>query len=470
MKLVTALSCPQLPIFLLVLPLVWRFVTILFCFYTMREKIQTTRLENGLTVLTDQMPDVRSVTLGFFFRKGSRHELNELNGISHFIEHAVFKGTEKRSALQIAIETDRLGGNLDAFTMHEETGFAIKVVDRQLANAFDLLADMLSNPLFDEKELKREQKVIIEEIKMTEDSPEDFLGELFNERLFPNHPLGLSIAGTPKTVRTFNRETTKKFHAEMFNPCNLIVAAAGNVEHAQIIDLAEKFFGTPVSCRQSKGNKPAQSATKSLRDTCVPIIAAPIFLKKNINLEQAHLIIATPFVDAKSERRYAADILANALGGGTSSRLWQKVREEKGLAYSVGASAAMYQDCGVFSIYAGTSPRQTEEVLDISIEELRRVVKNGITLEELELIKEQTIASILLGLEDSSVRAGTLARLEMVHGRQISLEETIEKIEAVSVEEVQELAREFFQTEKIAFAALGNLNGLKIERGRLEIT
>ncbi|MGI8788726.1 MAG: M16 family metallopeptidase [Pyrinomonadaceae bacterium] len=425
----------------------------------MRENIEVTRFENGLTILTDRMPDVRSATLGFFFRKGSRHEPDALNGISHFIEHAVFKGTEKRNALQIAIETDRLGGNLDAFTMHEETGFAIKVVDDQLGKAFDLLADMLANPVFDERELKREQKVIIEEIKMTEDAPEDFLGEIFNEKLFPNHPLGLSIAGTPKTVRTFNRETTRKFHAENFNPRNLIIAVAGNIEHAQIVDLANKFFAGSAS---HKFRNP-QSAIRN------PQIAAPIVIKKNKNLEQAHLIIAAPFVDAQSERRYAADILANAVGGGTSSRLWQKIREEKGLAYSVGASAAMYQDCGVFQIYAGTSPQHTETVLDISIAELREVVRRGISEEELELQKEQTIASILLGLEDSSVRAGTLARLEMVHGRQISLEETLEKIEAVSLEEVQELAREFFQTEKIAFGALGNLNGLKIKRERLAV-
>jgi predicted Zn-dependent peptidase len=404
------------------------------------------------------MPDVRSVTLGFFFRQGARHEPKELNGISHFIEHAVFKGTEKRSALEIAIETDRLGGNLDAFTMHEETGFAIKIVDTQLEKAFDLLADLLTNAVFDEKELKREQKVIIEEIKMTEDSPEDYLGELFNEKLFPDHPLGLSIAGTPKTVKTFDQTTTRKFHAEVFNSRNLIVAAAGNVEHARIVDLAEKFFGenSKLKIQDSRLEK-------------IPTIAAPILIEKNKNLEQAHLIIAAPFVDARDERRYAADILSNILGGGTSSRLWQKVREEKGLAYSVGASAAMYQDCGVFSIYAGTSPKQVEQVLDISLKELRSVVKNGISQEELELMKEQSVASILLGLEDSGVRAGTLARLEMVHGRQISIEETLAKIEAVTIDEVREIAREFFQTEKIAFAALGNLNGLKIKRDRLEI-
>ena len=425
----------------------------------MKENIEVTRFPNGLTILTDKMPEVRSVTLGFFFRKGARHEPAELNGISHFIEHTVFKGTGRRSALQIAIEADRLGGNLDAFTMHEETGFAIKVVDRQVANAFDLLADLLVNPIFDERELKREQKVIIEEIKMTEDSPEDFLGELFNEQLFPNHPLGLSIAGTPKTVKTFNREVTRRFHEEVFSPNNLIIAAAGNVEHGQIVDLAEKFFGMNSKFK-----------IQNSKFEAIPKISAPIIIKKNKNLEQAHLIIATPFVDARSEKRYAADLLANILGGGTSSRLWQKVREEKGLAYSVGASAAMYLDCGVFSIYAGTSPRQTEEVLDISIKELRSIVKKGISTEELELIKEQSVASILLGLEDSSVRAGTLARLEMVHGRQIPLEETLQKIEAVRLEEIQDLAREFFQTEKIAFAALGNLNGLKIGRERLDVS
>lgn len=422
----------------------------------MREIIKQTRFENGLTVLTDKMPDVRSATLGFFYRTGARNEPSELNGISHFIEHAVFKGTEKRNALEIAIETDRLGGNLDAFTMHEETGFAIKVVDKDLEKAFDLLADMLTNPCFNERDLRHEQKVIIEEIKMTEDAPEEYLGEVFNELLFPENALGLSIAGTPKTVRKFSHEITRKYHESFFCPSNLIIAAAGNVEHKKIADLADKFFGK-IKNKRAK--------TKNQR----PKIASPIIIKRKKNLEQAHLIVAAPFVDAKSERRYAADILTNIIGGGTSSRLWQKVREEKGLAYSVGASAAMYLDCGVFTIYAGTSPKQTEQVLEIALQEMRRIKREGVSREELELIKEQSIASILLGLEDSGVRAATLARLEMVHGRQISLEETVEKIEAVSIEEVQDLAKEFFQTEKIAFGALGNLNGLKIERDRLTI-
>ena len=424
----------------------------------MKEDIQVTRFENGLTVLTDRMTDVRSATLGFFFRKGSRDEPNELNGISHFIEHTVFKGSERRTALDIAIETDRLGGNLDAFTTHEETGFAIKVIDKQVGPAFDLLADMLANPRFDEKDLKREQRVIIEEIKMVEDTPEEYLGEIFSLELFPDHPLGLSIAGTPKTVRSFSRNVTKDYHRAVFSSSNLVIAAAGNIEHDQIVDLANKFFNT------STKTKDRRSKIKA------PVIASPILIKKNRNLEQAHAHIAAPFVGAMDERRYAADLLTSVLGGGTSSRLWQKVREERGLAYSVGASAAMFQDCGFFSIYAATSPKQTGEVLDIAIDEMRTLVREGVTNEELQLAKDQAVASILLGLEDSSVHAGTLARLEMVHGRQIPIDETLAKLEAVTPDEVQALAVEFFKTEKIAFAALGNLNGFKVERERLDVS
>jgi predicted Zn-dependent peptidase len=429
------------------------------CGLQMKEDIQVTRLENGLVILTEHMPDVRSATLGFFFRKGSRHEPDELNGISHFIEHTVFKGSATRTALEIAIETDRLGGNLDAFTTHEETGFAVKVIDNQVAPAFDLLADMLANPRFDEKELKREQRVIIEEIKMVEDTPEEYLGDIFHAGLFPGHPLGLSIAGTPKTVRTFNRDITVDYHRTVFQPANLVIAAAGNIDHAQIVGLSTKFFGTTSSKIKAQRSK--------LKD---PVMASPILIKKNRNLEQAHEIITTPFVSAVDERRYAADLLASILGGGTSSRLWQKVREERGLAYSVGASAIMFQDCGFFSIYAATSPKQTGEVLDIAIDEMRQVVRTGVTVEELQLAKDQAVASILLGLEDSSVRAGTLARLEMVYGRQIPVEETLEKLEAVTVEEIQELAREYFRTENVAFGALGNLNGFKVERERLDVS
>jgi predicted Zn-dependent peptidase len=428
-----------------------------FALSSMNEIIQTTRFSNGLTVLTEKMPDVRSATLGFFYRIGSRYEPAHLSGISHFIEHAVFKGTNKRNALEIAIETDRLGGQFDAFTMHEQTGFTVKTIDSAVPQAFDLIADLLTNPIFDETELKREQKVIIEEIKMVEDSPEDFLGELFQAKYFPNHPLGLCIAGTPKTVKTFTREVTRNYHQENFTPDNLIIAVAGNVEHQQVTELSEKFFNS-----KTKDQKPK---TRDQR----PIPNPTILLKQKPELEQTHLILATDWVEAKSEKRYAAHLLENILGTGTSSRLWQKIREKNGLAYSVGASGMSYEDCGVFTIYAGTSPKTLGKTIDLSLAELRKIKRDGVSKDELELAKQQTVAGILLGLEDSGVRAVNLASSEITHGRQISLEETLQKVENVTVGDLQAIADEFFRTENMALAAIGNLNGFKIGRERLEV-
>jgi predicted Zn-dependent peptidase len=432
----------------------------------MKEDIKETRLDNGLVVLTDRMPGVRSATLGFFFRVGARDEPRELHGISHFIEHTVFKGTAKRSALDIAIEQDRLGGNLDAFTTHEETGFAIKVIDDQLPAAFDLIADMLSSPRFEPLDLKAEQKVIIEEMKMIDDSPEEMLGEIFSEAFFPDHPLGMSITGTAETVKGFDHETTRQYHSSVFNTSNLVIAAAGNVEHEALIDFAVSMFPN------AKNHPVGKAPTPLLRKEGIPVptTAAPIIVRQKADLEQAHLVIATPFTSATDERRYAADLLSNIIGGGTSSRLWQKVREERGLAYSVGSSAAMYQDCGVFSIFAGTSPDQVAEVVDLSIAEMRDVVANGVTEEELELSKQTSRASILLSLEDSASRAAVLAQSEMVYGRQIPVEETLAKIDAVTRGDCHSIAKKFFTTENIAVAALGDLTDLNITRDDLRIS
>ncbi len=424
----------------------------------MKENIKETHFDSGLVVLTDRMPDVRSATVGFFFRAGSRHEPTELNGISHFIEHTVFKGTTRRTALEIAIETDRLGGNLDAFTMHEETGFAIKVIDKQLPRAFDLLADILTHPRFDEADLESEQRVIIEELKMVEDSPEEFLGEIFSEGFFPGHPLGLNIAGTPQTVRSFDAAKTRKYHHETYHAANLVIAAAGNVEHDVIVELATRAFSSEAS----------EDQRPKVEDQ-MPRLAAPIIIRQNRNLEQAHMLIAAPLPSALDERRYAADLLANILGGGTSSRLWQKVREQRGLAYSVGAAVALHRDCGMFSVFAGTSPEQVGEVVDLAIAEIRDIVKNGVTGDELELSKQQTAAAILLGLEDSAGRAATLAQQEMVFGRQISVDESLAKFAAVTLDDIQTLAADHFHTDTMAFAALGDLKRLRVPRERLAI-
>jgi predicted Zn-dependent peptidase len=422
----------------------------------MNEKISKTHLDNGLTILSDTMPGVRSVTVGFFFRVGSRNEPLELNGITHFIEHSVFKGTRRRTAKQIAFEQDRLGGNLDAFTTHEETGFAVKVLDEQLPAAFDLLADILTAPRFEPADLVNEQRVIIEEIKMMDDSPEELLGELFYAEFYPDHPLGLSIAGTPATVRSFDSEKTRAYHAAAFSPANLVIAAAGNIEHDRLVEMAAAIEFPTGNGVSLNGSEP-------------PRAAAPILLESKPDLEQSHVLIATPFVDARDPRRYAADLLTNIIGGGTSSRLWQKVREDRGLAYSVGTSAALFRDCGLFSVFAGTSPEQVGELTDIVIDEMRWVVRNGVSEEELRLTKDQTRTSILLGLEDSASRSAAIANAEILHGRPIPVEETLQGIENVSTDQVAELAREFFTSEQVAFAAVGDLSSVTIDRERLSI-
>lgn len=426
----------------------------------MIDEIQSTRLPNGIVVLTEHMPGLRSVTAGIWVRRGSRHESPELNGICHFIEHSVFKGTQRRSAREIAVETDRLGGNFDAYTTHEMTGFATKVADTSLPQAIDLLTDIVSHPRFEQQDLEREQKVILEEMKMVEDTPDELLGELFNSAYFPNQPLGRPIEGTRETVSTFDHKKTLAFHAREFSYSNLVVAAAGNVEHGRLLELVSAAFD---GCEGGQGLKQHQIANQNPRP------AAPILIEQKSELEQAHLVIATPWPSALDEDRYAGSLLASIIGGGTSSRLWQKIREERGLAYSVGAGGTAFSDIGVFSIYAGTSPEQFDEVVELSLTALRDVVRNSVTDEELRIVKEQAISSILLGLESSSARASTLARQEIIHGRRISPDEVIQKIRAITPDQLREIARTYFKSETIALGALGNLNGFHVDRSRLEI-
>ena len=423
----------------------------------MIDQVQTTRLPNGLTILTEHMPGLRSVSLGIWVRRGSRHESESLNGICHFIEHALFKGTHRRSAHEIASESDRLGGQLDAYTTHEMTGFAMKVVDTELERAFDLLADLLLHPRFNEDDLVKEQKVIIEEMKMIEDTPDELLNELFHAAYFPNHSLGRPIEGTEQTVSSFDHAKTVEFHTSNFAPRNLVIAAAGNILHNQLVELVARAFADVNG--QAAGHNASQS----------PDVAAPILIERKKELEQAHLIIAAPWPSAKSADRYAASMLGTIIGGGTSSRLWQSIREERGLAYSIGAGGITYTDVGMFTIYAGTSPTQIDQVLDLSLKEVRRIVREPVAETELQLAKDQSTSSVLLSLESSSARVGALARQEIVHGRRISPDEIIRLIEAVTVEDVQRVAQSCFTTPALSLGALGNLNGFAVDRARLEI-
>ena len=423
----------------------------------MIDQVQITRLANGLTILTEHMPGLRSVSFGIWVRHGSRHETPVLNGICHFIEHSLFKGTQRRTAHQIAEESDRLGGHLDAYTTHEMIGFAMKVVDTEMARGFELLADMLLNPKFDEEDLAREQKVIIEEMKMIEDTPDELLTELFHAAYFPDHSLGRPIEGTEQTVSSFDHTTTASFHRQNFTPNNLVIAAAGNVKHNQLEDLVAQNFGI------SQNDSSVAVTSNS------PNVAAPILIERKNELEQAHLIVAAPWPSAKSEDRYVASMLGTIIGGGTSSRLWQKIREERGLAYSIGAGGNTYTDVGMFTIYAGTSPAQMDQVLDLAVAEIRRIVREPVSETELQLAKEQSISSVLLSLESSSARVGALARQEIIHGRRISPDEIIASIELVTREDVQRLAQTCFTTAALALGALGNLNGFAVDRSRLAI-
>jgi predicted Zn-dependent peptidase len=426
----------------------------------MIDEVRSTKLPNGITVLTEHMPGLRSVTAGIWVRRGSRHETPEQNGICHFIEHSVFKGTQRRTARDIAVESDRLGGNLDAFTTHEMTGFAVKVADRSLPEAFDLLADLLAHPRFDQNDLDREQNVILEEMKMVEDTPDELLGELFNAAYFPDHPLGRPIEGTRETISTFDHSTISAFHATAFVPSNLVVAAAGNIGHDHLVELVGKSFDSARDTERSAMNSATDDA---------PTPAAPILIEQKKELEQAHLVIAAPWPDARDSERYAASLLASVIGGGTSSRLWQTIREDRGLAYSVGAGGSTFSDVGVFTIYAGTSPEHVDEVVDLSLAEMRRVVAESIPEEELKLAKDQATSSILLGLESSSGRVSALARQEIIHGHRISPAEIIERLEAVTPEDMQRVARKYFTGESLALGALGNLNGFRVDRSRLKI-
>src|SRR5438105_13315895 len=409
----------------------------------MIDQVKTTRLNNGLTILTEHMPGLRSISLGIWVRRGSRHESPAQNGICHFIEHGLFKGTERRTARQIAMESDRLGGHLDAYTAHEITGFALKVVDTALPQAFDLLADMIRNPRFAEDDLKREQQVIIEEMKMIEDTPDELLTELFHAAYFPDHSLGRPIEGTAQTVSSFDHATTASFHRQNFAPNNLVVAAAGNIQHKQLEDLVAQNFGV------SQNNSSVTVTSNS------PNVAAPILIERKNELEQAHLIVAAPWPSAKSEDRYVASMLGTIIGGGTSSRLWQKIREERGLAYSIGAGGNTFTDVGMFTIYAGASPAQMNEVLDLSVEEIRRMVHEPVSKDELQLAKDQATSSVLLSLESSGARVGALARQEIIHGRRISPDQIIKSIEVVTSEDVQRVAQSCFTTSSLAVGALG---------------
>jgi predicted Zn-dependent peptidase len=411
-------------------------------------------LPNGLAVITETMPAVRSVSIGIWFRTGSRHERSEENGISHFLEHMVFKGTKHRTAEEIARAADSIGGHLDAFTAKECTNFSIKVLDEHLPRAFEVLADLVNNPLFEPAHIAKESQVVQEEIKMVEDTPDDLVHEIFTQTYWRGHALGRPILGTRHTVRAFTRERLFEYFHRHYAPANMLIAAAGQVEPARLMDLAEKEFGSlPAGVPVSDG--PA------------PIAHLHIKQRRKKHLEQVHICVGAPSYPQPHAKRFAAYILNTVLGGGMSSRLFQNIREKRGLAYAVFSGLNSFRDTGCLSVYAGTGTEHARQVIDLVLEEFCQIKSNPISAEELQRAKDYLKGSLLLSLESTSSRMANLARQEMYFGRYISLDEIARSVDAVAVEEVQEVAREFFDSNRLAITVLGPSNGLKLSRSDL---
>ena len=418
--------------------------------------IRRTVLPNGLLVLTESMPHMRSVSMGAWINSGSRDESALENGISHFVEHMVFKGTQSRSAQRIAREVDSIGGNLDAFTGKETVCFNIKVLDENMPPALDVLSDLVLHPKFSQADLEREQGVILEEIKMDEDNPDYLVHETFTQNFWKNHPLGRPILGTAKTVSSFDQDTVFDHHRRRFTPENMVFSAAGHLHHDEFLALVEAKFG---------GLPPGTG--KAVDQETHPKTTPHITLKKKRSLEQVQMCLGVPAPPVHDKERFALYLLNSMLGGGMSSRLFESIRENEGLAYSIYSEMSPFRDSGALSVYAGMSLDKTERVLDLTVVELRRLKREQVAVAELKRAKDQMKSNIVLGLESSSSRMSNLARQEMYFGRFFSVDETVAEIDRVTPDDIQRLANHLFQPDLIALTLLGNLGPMKIDRSRL---
>jgi len=411
-------------------------------------------LPNGLTIISEEMKHIRSVSIGIWIKTGSRDEVAERNGLSHFIEHMVFKGTRNRSAEAIARQVDSIGGNLDAFTAKECVCFNVKVLDEHLPIALDVLSDLVLNPVFAVEDIVRERRVILEEIKMDEDNPDYLVHEIFTQNFWKDHPLGKPILGTKETVRGFEQPVVLDLYRQRFVPGNLIVAAAGNLNHKRFVELVNKHFD---------GMQPGTNGLHSLPPKIVPKIT----LRNKKSLEQVQICVGVPSHPIAHEKRFASYILNTLLGGGMSSRLFQNIRERQGLAYAIYSDLNPYRDTGCLSVYAGTSRESAAKVVQSVVSEFKKLKSEAVPEEELRRSKDQLKGSLMLSLESSTARMSNLARQDMYFDRFYGMDELIQKIEAVTADDLQEMANDFFRTESIAVTVLGNLNGLKIAREQL---
>jgi predicted Zn-dependent peptidase len=408
------------------------------------EAFRKSVLPNGIRVLTERMPHVRSVAVGIWVETGSRYEPPARGGISHLIEHLVFKGTATRTAQDVARTLDSIGGHSDAFTTKENTCFYVQVLDAHLPLAVDLLTDILLHPLFDAEELEREKSVVLQEIRMVEDTPDDIIHDLFSAQIWGQHPLARPIVGTPELVTGFQRDTVAGHFVEEYVPPRIIIAAAGNVTHQQVVDLFGRGFnGFEKAAPPREGGPPR---------------LAPGVNIVHKALEQVHLVMGFPGLRHAAPERYAMFVLNDVIGGSMSSRLFQEVRERQGLVYSIHTGAQAFADTGLLYVYAATDAQNFSKVLKSVLKELRELKKSGITADELKRSKDHLKGSLMLSLESTSSRMNRLAKHEMHLGSFLTIDEMLASIDGVKHEEVQALVTQLLDEDQLALTTLGPLD------------
>ena len=401
-------------------------------------------LRSGLTVLVETLPYVRSVALGYYLRSGSAVESEEHSGASHFLEHLVFKATAHRSTSEIAQMIDILGGDVDAFTGKEYTSFYAHVLDEQVMMAMDLLTDIVTAPKFSDEDLEMERGVILEEIKMVEDTPDDLVHEIFVTSFWPDHPLGRPILGTEETVNHLGRGQIQAHYSETFHPSNMIFCASGNVQPEEVIRFLEKAFPVDKLPPLQRGWQP-------------PSPKQHVILREKRELEQVHLCLGSRGYPQQGDERYAAALFNTILGGGMSSRLFQRIREKEGLVYTVLSYHNGYLHGGYEAVYAACAPKNLKRVLSITLEEMRQMKRSGATARELADAKLHLKGSILLSLESTVSRMSGIARQEYYFGRQFSPDEIIQHIDNVTLEDIQRVAETIVDPGSLSLTLLGNL-------------
>lgn len=412
-------------------------------------------LSNGIRVVSETLPKTRSISLGVWVKVGSRYEPRELGGVSHFIEHMFFKGTVKRTARDLATEIDSLGGEMNAFTSQENTTYYVKVLDEHLPNAVDILADILQGSRFDAADLEKERKVILEEIKGVEDTPDDFIHELFTATVWPDHPLGRPILGTKETIKALKHKDLLGYLENSYGPKELVIAAAGNFEHERLIELLEKAFGAFARAGATNAPEP-------------PKFRSAVTVKKK-QLEQVQVCLGCRGINYTHEDRYVNLALNAVLGNSMSSRLFQELREQNALVYSIYSYVTSYRDTGLLTIYAGTDPSNAVKAIGLIVREIRKLRDEGITPAEEQRVKNQIKGNLVLSLEGSSSHMSRIARQEIYFGKYLSVDEVMRDVDRITGDDIARLARQYFATGSLSLSILGPLAKADLPETLLEL-